>query len=97
MTPRITVVVLSYNYADYLTAAIDSALAQRHPVDVLVVDDGSTDASRRLIDGYGDRVRRLYKENGGNASAVNAALPETTGDVVMFLDADDLLHPDATA
>ena len=95
MTPTVTVVVLSYNYADFLPAAIESALAQRHPADVLVVDDGSTDNSRAVIDGYGGRVRRLYKANGGNASAVNAAFPLTTGDVVMFLDADDVLLPDA--
>lgn len=92
---RMTVVVISHNYAEYLGEAIDSALAQTLPVDVLVVDDGSTDDSRRVIESYGERVRVLYKENGGNSSAVNAAFPLTRGEAVLFLDADDYLHPDA--
>jgi len=95
--PTITVVVLSHDYARFLPAAIDSALGQKREVDVLVVDDGSTDESREVIDGYGDAVRRLYKSNGGNASAVNAAGRGVRSDVVMFLDADDVLHPEAAA
>jgi hypothetical protein len=93
--PTISIVVISHDYAQYLPAAIDSALAQTHPVEVLVIDDGSTDASPEVIRGYGDRIRSLSKENGGNSSVVNAAVPLTTGDVVMFLDADDLLHEEA--
>ncbi|MDP9395269.1 MAG: glycosyltransferase [Actinomycetota bacterium] len=95
MRPKVSVVVLSHNYAQFLRTAIDSALAQLYPVEVLVVDDGSTDSSRAIIDGYDDRVARLYKENGGNSSVVNAAVRRTTGDIVMFLDADDLLRPEA--
>lgn len=95
--PTLSIVVISYNYDAYLAAAIDSALAQTHPVDVLVVDDGSTDGSREIIESYGDRIRAVLKENGGNSSVINAAVPETTSDVVMFLDADDLLHEDAAA
>ena len=95
--PTLSIVVISYDYEQYLAAAIDSALAQTHPVDVLVVDDGSTDGSRAIIDSYGDRIRVILKTNGGNSSVINAALPETTTDVVMFLDADDLLHEDAAA
>lgn len=95
--PTLSIVVISYNYDAYLAAAIDSALAQTHPVDVLVVDDGSTDGSRAIIASYGDRIRTVLKPNGGNSSVINAAVPETTSDVVMFLDADDLLHEDAAA
>jgi len=95
--PAISIVVLSYNYAEYLSVAIDSALGQTYPVEVLVVDDGSTDGSRAVIEGYGDRIRSLFKENGGNSSVINAAVPLTSGDVVMFLDADDLLHETAAA
>src|SRR3712207_5202371 len=93
--PRISIVVISHDYAEYLPLAIDSALAQTRPVEVLVVDDGSTDSSPEVIRGYGDRVRAISKENGGNSSVVNTAVPLTSGDVVMFLDADDLLHPEA--
>jgi hypothetical protein len=95
--PAISVVVINHNYAEYLGEAIDSALAQTYPVQILVVDDGSTDTSRTIIDGYGGRVRSLFKDNGGNSSVINAAVPATSGDVVMFLDADDLLHPEAAA
>lgn len=95
--PAISIVVISYNYAEYLPAAIDSALAQTRPVEILVVDDGSNDGSRAIIEGYGDRIRWLFKENGGNSSVINAAVQATSGDVVMFLDADDLLHEEAAA
>ena len=92
---RVSIVVLSYNYERFLPQAIDSALRQTHPVEVLVVDDGSTDGSHDIIRSYGDRVRAVFKANGGNSSVVNAAVPLTTGDVVMFLDADDVLADDA--
>jgi hypothetical protein len=93
--PTISIVVISHEYAQYLPAAIDSALAQTRPAEVLVVDDGSTDASPEVIRGYGDRIRSLFKENGGNSSVINTAVPLATSDVVMFLDADDLLHEEA--
>lgn len=95
--PSVSVVVISHNYADFLHAALGSALAQRYPVEVLVVDDGSTDGSRDVIASYSGRVRSLLKENGGNSSVVNVAVPATSGEIVMFLDADDVLHPDAAA
>ena len=95
--PAISIVVISHDYEQFLPAAIDSALRQTHPVEVLVVDDGSTDGSRAVIESYGDRIRVLFKENGGNSSVVNAAVPAVLGDVVMFLDADDLLHEEAAA
>lgn len=95
--PSLSIVVISHNYEEFLPSAIDSALAQTVPVDVLVVDDGSTDGSRAVIERYGERVRTLFKENGGNSSVVNAAVPATSSDIVMFLDADDVLHPEAVA
>ena len=92
----VDIVVTSYDYARFLPAAIDSALAQDHPrVRVIVVDDGSSDASPQIITGYGDRVRPILKANGGQASAFNAALEACAGDVVVFLDADDELEPGA--
>lgn len=91
----ISVVVISHNYEEYLATAIDSALAQSYPVEVLVVDDGSTDRSRDVLATYKGRVRSLLKSNGGNSSVVNAALALTHGEIVIFLDADDILYPDA--
>jgi glycosyltransferase involved in cell wall biosynthesis len=94
----VSIVVISHNYERYLPRAIDSALAQDHPaLEVLVVDDGSTDSSPRIIRGYGDRVQAILKPNGGNSTAVNAAFPHTKGEIVMFLDADDYLYPYAAS
>ncbi len=92
--PRVSVVVKSYNYARFLPDAIDSALAQSYPhIEVVVVDDGSTDESREVIARYGDRVIPVLKENGGEMSAFNAGFATSRGEVVIFLDADDRLLP----
>ena len=94
----VDVVVNNYNYARFLQEAIDSALAQTHPnVRVIVVDDGSQDRSRQVIGRYRDRVVAVFKENGGQALALNAGLLESRGDVVLFLDSDDRLRADAAA
>jgi hypothetical protein len=94
----VSVIVNSFNYARYVGAALDSALAQDHPeVEVLVVDDGSTDGSRDVIAGYGERVRAILKENGGQASALNAGFAACRGDIVIFVDSDDLLYPHAAS
>jgi hypothetical protein len=91
---RATVVVVNHNYGEFLATAIDSALAQDHPdVEVVVVDDGSTDNSAAIIADYGDRIRAVMKAQGGHVDAVNAGFAAASGDVVLFLDADDLIHP----
>lgn len=96
MAPLVSIVVNNYNYARFLPAAIDSALSQDHePLEVVVVDDGSTDDSRDIIARYGDRIQPVLKENGGHASAFNAGFQQSSGQIVMFLDADDLLEPTA--
>ena len=95
---EVDIVIDNYNYARFLPQAIDSALAQSHPkVRVIVVDDGSADDSREAIAAYGDQVVAVLKENGGHASAFNAGLERCQGEVVIFLDADDLLKPGAAA
>ena len=95
---RVSIIVNNYNYDRYVGPAIASALDQTHAqTQVVVVDDGSTDASRRVIDGFGDRVTRVYKANGGQASALNRGFAAADGDAVIFLDADDVLLPDAAA
>lgn len=94
----VDVVVNNFNYARFLPAAIDSALAQSHErLRTIVVDDGSSDDSREVLRGYEDRVELVLKENGGQASALNAGMERSKGDIVVFLDADDVLHPEATA
>jgi glycosyltransferase involved in cell wall biosynthesis len=94
--PLVSIVVISFNYERYLATAIDSALSQTYPeIEVIAVDDGSTDRSREIIDGYGVRVRPVFKENGGEVSASNAGFAASRGDIVLFLDSDDFLRPGA--
>jgi hypothetical protein len=90
------VVIDNYNYGSFLRTAIDSALTQtRRPVEVIVVDDGSSDGSPDIIRAYGDRIVPVLKRNGGMGSALNAGFARATGDIVFFLDADDAMHPHA--
>jgi glycosyltransferase involved in cell wall biosynthesis len=95
---RVTICVANFNYERFVADAVDSALAQTHPdVQVLVVDDGSTDGSREVIGRYADRVAVVLRDNGGQAAAWNTGLADADGDIVIFLDADDRLLPDAAA
>jgi glycosyltransferase involved in cell wall biosynthesis len=93
----VTVLIPTYNRAYCLARAIDSALAQSYPhLEVLIVDDGSTDSTRKLVEGtYGGdrRVRYLYQPNGGVSSARNHGLRQARGDYVAFLDSDDVWKP----
>ena len=92
---RITVLINVYNYERFLGEAIRSALDQDYPhVDVVVVDDGSTDNSRSVI-ALHPGAKAVLKENGGQNSAVRAGLDHVTGAVVILLDADDWLLPHA--
>jgi len=94
----VDVVITNHNYARFLPEAIESACAQTHPeVRVVVVDDGSTDDSRQVLECYGDRVEVVLKEQGGQASALNAGLERCRGEVLLVLDADDRLRPQAAA
>ena len=91
---RVSIIVNNYNYGRFLKEAIDSALNQSYPnVEVIVVDDGSTDHSRGIIASYGDRIVPVLKENGGQGSAFNAGFAVSRGEVVFFLDSDDMLLP----
>ena len=89
---KVSVIINNYNYGRFLNEAIDSALNQTYPnIEVIVVDDGSTDNSRDIIAEYGNRIIPVLKENGGQASAFNAGFNVSHGDVVIFLDSDDML------
>lgn len=92
--PGVSIVINNYNYAQFLTDAIDSALAQTHPdVEVIVVDDGSSDNSREVIQSYGDQITSILKVNEGQASAFNAGMKRIHREIVIFLDSDDRLEP----
>ncbi|MCZ2830861.1 glycosyltransferase [Modestobacter sp. VKM Ac-2986] len=90
-----SVVIANYNYARYVGEAVESALALRWPdVEVVVVDDGSTDGSTGVLRQYEGRVLLLTGRNQGQRAAANRGFAATTGDVVIFLDSDDLLPPE---
>src|SRR5579872_6996796 len=92
--PCVTVLINNYNYGRFLREAIDSALKQTYKnIEVVVVDDGSTDESREIIRGYGDRVVPVFKANGGQASAFNEGISASRGEIICFLDSDDIFHP----
>src|SRR5438093_8099671 len=82
-----SIIISSYNYGRYLSAAIESALHQTYQnTEVIVVDDGSTDDSREVIAGYANRIKPVLKENNGQASALNAGFKVSRGDVIFFVD-----------
>ncbi len=87
---RLSVVIPIYNAGRFIAAAIDGVLADGHPAEIIVVDDGSTDGGMALTAGYGDRIVRLSRPNGGIGAARNTGLAAATGDYVVFLDADDV-------
>ena len=93
-----SIVITNHDHGRFVAQAIDSALAQTHAaVEVVVVDDGSTDDSRRIIEGYHDAVRVSFREHGGQARAMLDGFRRSRGEVVLFLDGDDILYPDAVS
>jgi glycosyltransferase involved in cell wall biosynthesis len=93
--PLVTAVVPNYNYERYLRLALDSALGQTHrDVEVVVIDDGSTDGSHAILDSYGDRIRWFRQKNAGVSAARNRGIAEARGEFVAVLDADDVWHAD---
>jgi hypothetical protein len=97
--PLVSIIVGNFNYAAFLRQSVESALVQTHPrIEVIVVDDASTDDSREVIQSFGIRiVPALRERNGGQAAALNEGFAASHGDLVIFLDADDYLYPTAAA
>jgi glycosyltransferase involved in cell wall biosynthesis len=94
-TASLSVVVPAYDVKGYLADCLDSILRQSHTtLEVVVVDDGSTDGTGAVAEAYGPPVRCIRQENGGMAAARNRAIPEARGDYLAFLDADDRFPPD---
>ncbi len=98
MRLRCSIIINNFNYSKFLESAIRSALAQTYPhTEVIVVDDGSTDNSRSIIEAWSSQVIPVFKDNGGQGSAFNAGFSACTGDWILFLDSDDELEPEAVS
>lgn len=92
----LTIIIPNYNYSQFVGSAIQSAIElDWNNKEIIVVDDGSTDDSRSVIDGFASAgVKAIYKENGGQTSACSVGYAESRGEVVYVLDSDDLVHPE---
>jgi glycosyltransferase involved in cell wall biosynthesis len=94
----VSVIIPSYNSAKFLPRAIESALAQTYPYyEIVVVDDGSIDNTKKIIKPYLDKITYIYKKNGGPASARNVGIQKSCGHYIAFLDADDIWLPEKLA
>ncbi|MCJ7626508.1 MAG: glycosyltransferase [Anaerolineaceae bacterium] len=88
---NISVIMPVYNGERYITEAIKSVLDQSYPVfEIIIIDDGSTDRTREIIDQYKDPVKYVYKEHSGLAATLNRGISEVQGEIISFLDADDI-------
>ena len=92
---KLSVIIANHNYRDYVGAAIESALAVDWPdKEVIVVDDASTDDSRGVIDSFQGKVAAYYRPKSNQLGAHMFGFEQSTGDIIIFLDADDLLEPE---
>ncbi len=91
----ISVIIPTYNYGRFLSEAVDSALVQSYPaLEIIVVDDGSTDDTPRIVSAYGDRICTIRQDNQGVGAARNAGMAAARGEYIAFLDSDDIWKPE---
>ena len=96
--PLVSIVIPSYNHERYLAAAIDSVLAQDYPrIELIVIDDGSTDGSPEVLTKYGTRFRWEIQANQGQVATMNRAWTASRGEILSYLSADDVLLPEAVS
>jgi len=95
--PIVSVIIPTYNYANFISEAIDSVLNQNIPqneIEIIVIDDGSTDNTSEVISKYKDRIKYVYQENSGKALAIKIGIDVANGKYIFNLDADDIFLPD---
>ena len=97
MKPRVSCIVPVHNGERYVAEAVASVLRQTASVEVIVVDDGSTDGTAEVLRGVGEPIRRVHQRNAGVSAARNHGLRLARGEWISFLDADDRLHPEKVA
>jgi glycosyltransferase involved in cell wall biosynthesis len=95
--PLVSIILPVYNNEKYVRYSIDSVLSQNHANwELLVVNDGSTDTSKEIIESYSDkRIIKIHQQNKGVSGARNSAMKRMSGDYFCFLDADDTLSPNS--
>lgn len=94
---RASIIICNYNHAQFLAQAVESALIQGDDIEVIVVDDGSTDASMSVLEPFAERIRVVRLSHQGQRAAYSAGFEHSQGQCVFFLDADDYLLPGAAA
>lgn len=93
--PKVSIIIPTYNYGNFICHAIDSVLIQTYnDFEILVIDDGSTDNTARQMDRYKHKVKYYYRENRGVSAARNFGIERSNGEYIAFLDADDLFFPE---
>lgn len=98
MPPLISCVIPVYNGERFVAAAVESVLAQTwRPVEVVAIDDGSTDETPRVLSGFGERIKVIGQKNAGQSAARSRGIWAATGELIAFLDADDLWLPEKLA
>jgi glycosyltransferase involved in cell wall biosynthesis len=91
--PLVSIIINNYNYSRFLAEAINSTLNQTYAfIEIIVVDDGSSDNSCDIISSYGNQIIPIFKKNGGQASSLNEGFKASKGKIIVFLDSDDLFH-----
>lgn len=91
VNPLVSVIIPAYNSECYLAEAIDSVISQDYrPIEIIVIDDGSTDGTAAIANSYGNSIRYIFQDNSGTSVARNHGVAVAQGDLLAFLDADDL-------
>jgi len=94
---KVSVIIPVYNGSKYLAATLETVLGQSYPLhEIIVIDDGSTDSSPAILGGYGDRLRVTRQSNQGVAATRNVGLQQASGELITFIDQDDLWPVDRT-
>ena len=92
--PLVSIIINNYNYDRFIKEAIASVLGQTYAnIEIILVDDGSTDRSPEIIASYGEQLKPIFQENGGQASTFNVGFAASRGEIICFLDSDDTFSP----